>query len=168
MLRNVFFCWHFAHKDRTSYDSHIMRCTCFSLYELQLNEGVLRPHRVCLHYCPSFLHWCVRGRVLEEVGKKGLQDKGSVSEVSMVLTRNSLGNYWLTAWFNWRQYLSPWGSHRQITFHLSLSHLSSYCYKQKCICAVTDSASRMRDAAFLSFASKESKLINQSRHILDV
>ncbi len=28
---------------------------CFSLYELQLNEGVLRPHRVCLYCCPSFL-----------------------------------------------------------------------------------------------------------------
>jgi len=34
-----------------------------------------------------------REREVEEVGKGGLRDKFSVSEVSMVLTRNSQGNY---------------------------------------------------------------------------
>lgn len=106
-------------KERTSHSRWIMWSACFSRHEPELVKAVRRPHRVCLHCCASFLQLRVRERVAEEVWREGLWDKDSVSEVWMVLNRNSLGNDWLTVWFNWRHEASLGGSHRQITYHFS-------------------------------------------------
>lgn len=146
-----------------------MWATCFSA----LSYSVLRPHRACvyivvLHSCSSM--WEKRERESRGGGReKGdLQDKGSISVVSMALTRNSLGNYWLTVWFNWRQNLSPRGSHRQITLHLSLSHLSSYIAAKRNAFVLSLTWFQERDNAAYNAATKKSKVVNQSRHTLDI